>query len=647
MSGLFNDSRLQIIATQLASVRAKKYRRNFIVRAASRIKRVFLQESREEKVRFARYAVRESLLRLSNWLHSKRLVEVPQDRLLVVARCNGGLGDLIICSAFLNRFYRECGHPVIHVVVPTLRLEEAEFVFHNSPAVALVTNVADFRRASTPYDVILNLGVLVSYDFIRKERVHRIAPEVLEKLTAATQIQDVYRAIIEAQPSWDGLFATIAVQSGLRRLDLLGWLGNVGFTQAHQLSASPQADGYRRFEELGLANRPYITIHNGWDNVAYRDTKSTTKGWPPSHCGRFVAAFKERFPQVLIVQLGAKTSRPIVRADIGLLDDTTLHEAAWILKHSLLHVDGDSGLVHLARALHTKSLVLFGPTNHEFFRYAQNENCFSTTCSNCWWSTHDWMRSCPRGLQEPECMKSIEPAEVLDRAVRYLRLLPSLQVKVEGVENWQSPSPGTASGGNPPQKAPFGEWRRRFVLDALRSAQATKADIRVAIVDGAGLLASQLAAAGYAISTFSFKTEHESRTDSIPGSGMDLPGKKGGKLAWDYGSCYNIPAENDEFDVVITPLLTDRIQYPYAAIKESLRVLKETGLLVLTYRLAGGMAHTFNGDGDGPARALFRALEDLGAADGLVRAAAGGLVLRKSAGGRLFAKKEISCKQEN
>ncbi len=641
MNGPLNDSRLQIIAAQLASLRASGAGRGFLARAASRVKREFLQEGTQEKVRFAKYAVRESLLRLSTWMRLKRgraaRVEVPQDRLLVVAKCSGGLGDLVICSAFLEAFFKECGCPIIHVVVPTLRLEEAAFVFHDSPAVALVTNVADFRQASTPYDVIINLGVLVSYDFIRKERVRRIAPEVLARLTAATQIQQAYRGFIDAQPRLDGLFASVASQSGLRRLEVLGWLGNVRFSQDHQLFASPQAGGYRRLEELGLARRPYITIHNGWDNVAHRNVKNATKGWPPPHCERFVAAFKERFPQVLVVQLGAKTSRPIAQTDIGLLDDTTLHEAAWILKHSLLHVDGDSGLVHLARSLHTKSLVLFGPTNHEFFRYAQNETCFSTICGNCWWSTDDWMRSCPRGLQEPECMKAIEPANVLDMAEKHLRSLRAPRVEVEDSRPWQLTKPGTAGGGNRPQETLFDEWRGRFFLESLKFAEAAEANLRVAIVEEAGLPSSVPAAAGDKTSTFSFKTDHESAAGSIAGNGTDIPGKVAGKLAWDQGSFYNIPAENDAFDVVVMPLLSDRIQYPYAAIKESLRVLKDSGLLVMAYRLAGGEAHDSNGQADGPGRALFRALEDLGAEGGLVRAAAGGIVLRKSSSGRLLA----------
>ena len=471
------------------------------------------------------------------------------------------------------------------MVVPPLRLEEAQFVFHDAPAIALVTGAADFEPETTPYDVIMTLGDFPSYDFLRQERLGRIAPEVLRKLTAAVQIQRPYRAFIDAQPLFDGLFATFASQSGLHRLDLLGWLGNVRLGQHDPLLASPKIDGYSRFHELGLAERPYVTIHNGWDNVAHRHTTNATKSWPVSHYERFVAAFKQQFPQVLVVQLGAKTSRPIAGIDIGLLDDTTLHEAAWILKHSLLHVDGDSGLVHLARALHTKSIVLFGPTNHEFFSYEQNVTCASTVCGNCWWSTPDWMRSCPRGLPEPECMQSIEPDEVLDLAERHLRSLPCWHWQVEDWRHCEAATSDAVPAGSPSSETPFDEWRRRFVSDALRSADPAASNLRVALLDKSGWPSFPAAAADCEVRAFSFKSGHEPQDELDTKSTAAHPATLAENPASDYGSCYNLPAENGAFDVVVMPLLTDRVQYPRQAIQESLRVVRENGLLVMTYRL--------------------------------------------------------------
>ena len=157
----------------------------------------------------------ESLRKINSKLTARGQVrEVPPPEfpahsgILVSALCNGGMGDLAIQSAFLDHFFRECGFPLIHaIIVDPLRIEEAQFVFHHSPSVQAVISQADVRPSSTPYDVILKMGDLLSCEFMREDRVRRFAPGLLEKLTAARQIQQRYCGFIDATPNFDGLFA--------------------------------------------------------------------------------------------------------------------------------------------------------------------------------------------------------------------------------------------------------------------------------------------------------------------------------------------------------------------------------------------------------------------------------------------------------
>jgi len=120
------------------------------------------------------------------------------------------------------------------------------------------------------------------------------------------------------------------------------------------------------------------------------------------------------------VQIGSRKSRHIPGVDVDLVDRTSLHEAAWILKHAQLHIDTDSGLAHLARALHTPAIVLFGPTDAGYYGHPRNTNIAAAGCSNCWWSTPDWLSRCPRGLARPECMESITPDNVVGHATQRL-----------------------------------------------------------------------------------------------------------------------------------------------------------------------------------------------------------------------------------
>jgi hypothetical protein len=339
------------------------------------------------------------------------------------------------------------------------------------------------------------------------------------------------------------LFASFAVGVGLRRLDVLGWLGNVSYTQDHPLPLSPKVEAYRYLvETLRLADRKYITIHNGWDNVAHRHTKAATKGWPVRHYCEFVALFKQRFPEIAVVQLGAATSQRIENADYCLLNDTSLDEAAWVLKHSLLHVDGDSGLVHLARALHVTSVVMFGPTHREFFAYAVNRNLASTNCTNCWWTTGDWMRNCPRGLAEPECMASITPAQVLAEAVEHLTSLPAWGVDVVG----SSP---------------------RAIIDLAeriaRDVRLPNREVKMAVVDDQPLVAEQLRARGCGPQRLDFAEPEQRGDDQL------------------FGSRYSIPVDDGAYDVVVAPALDDAAPYPVYALRESLRLVRADGMLVV------------------------------------------------------------------
>jgi hypothetical protein len=633
---------LRLVAIQLASIRENYPCKSRWERLKSRLAKEFLQQGLAGKVRFLKYAAGKTLQRIGWRTKSSSRRELPGDfpqtGPCVAVVCNGGMGDLVISSSFLDRFFRECGFPTVHVVLADpQRIKEAEFVFQDSPSVKRVTTQADLDPATTPYDAILKMADFVSCEFMRHDRVRSLAPRLYERLTAAWQFQQPYRGFIDASPSFDGLFATVAARSGLRRLDVLGWLARVPFTQEHQLCLSPKVDAYRCFvKDLDLARRPYITVHNGFDNVALRHVDTVTKAWPETHYVRFVERFKARFPQVLVVQVGAKTSRPIANVDRCLLNTTSLDEAAWILKHSLLHLDGDSGLVHLARALHTRSLVLFGPTNREYFRYPTNENVSSTVCSNCWWTTHHWARCCPRGLREPECMKSIDPADVADLAEKHLSSLPAWALQIEDARRWPAASPNNDSAATVRRTAhAFHEWRSDFVLQVLQSAGRPAEGRRLAILGDPAISPSKLTALGYGPALFVFGSDDADGTDHV--LRKDLGGNPAacGKLHRDFGSLHNVPAENEEFGIVVAPSFNARSAFPYFSIKEALRILHEDGILILPFDFS---AEQINDNGArGAGAAFFQALGDLGLGDERARSPAGGIVVRKSRSGPRLA----------
>lgn len=204
----------------------------------------------------------------------------------------------------------------------------------------------------------------------------------------------------------------LAVFRGLNRYSLpLYSLGLENTDIIPSLHLQPAAIGV--LAQHGLQSGRYITVNDGWDvALTAEQNKRPTKAWLREHWQQCVAQLKAAQPDLVIVQLGSEKSGEVIPGvDVNLRGKTTLAEAMIVLKHAKLHVDTEGGLVHIAHAVGTRSVVLFGPTNIKFFGYPENRNLLMA-CGDCWWLTNDWMLNCVRGLEVPECMESHQPGAV-------------------------------------------------------------------------------------------------------------------------------------------------------------------------------------------------------------------------------------------
>jgi ADP-heptose:LPS heptosyltransferase len=156
-------------------------------------------------------------------------------------------------------------------------------------------------------------------------------------------------------------------------------------------------------------------VHNGFDTNFIISGKRATKCYP--YFDRVVTAIKAARPDVLIVQIGTTTSEAIPDVDLNLIGQTSLQEVSGLLRATMLHLDNEGGLVHLAACYGRRSLVVFGPTPSDYFGYAGNININPLKCGNCWWLDDLWMDRCPRGLDQPECMFSQPPEHVATLAI--------------------------------------------------------------------------------------------------------------------------------------------------------------------------------------------------------------------------------------
>jgi len=148
-----------------------------------------------------------------------------------------------------------------------------------------------------------------------------------------------------------------------------------------------------------------------------------TKRWPLES----FAAVGDRLQQdgaARVVLIGGRDERHVGKwvmramrtAPIDLMGQTTLTELIALLRRARLLVTNDSGPMHLAAAVGTQVIALFGPTDPaRTGPYGAGHTVLRSgvPCSPC------FSRQCSNAL-ELECLTAIRPQQVVDAAMRLL-----------------------------------------------------------------------------------------------------------------------------------------------------------------------------------------------------------------------------------
>lgn len=132
----------------------------------------------------------------------------------------------------------------------------------------------------------------------------------------------------------------------------------------------------------------YITLAPGCDK-----NLGIMKLWPTEKWQALIFKLKQVDKNIVI--LGDTSAQTIPGVTKIICDD--LLDMALILKNSHLHISNEGGSIHLAHAVGTKSVVLFGPTNPTLYGYSDNINIYSNLCPSCWWTVPEWSKTCKLG----------------------------------------------------------------------------------------------------------------------------------------------------------------------------------------------------------------------------------------------------------
>lgn len=318
---------------------------------------------------------------------------------------SGGLGDYIISRAILE----EVLYKIKSEYRVTLYCEKKHF------GKAIYGDVADdirglneYRCEKHRYDLALFVEHFVHPDCIKKARLRKLAPNVLKKC-------------LWIKNNWKNLYVDLDTQCFRERVQfercrLLGldrWtelrMGGAFEIEKKKVSI-PLVVEYEKYWIKKFAGKKYITINYGAD--AMIKGLSQLKMWTVPNYEQLIEIIKRKYPDIEVVQLGDKDAIAIDGVDCTFFGES-IEYVKYILKNSMMHIDCEGGLVHLATQLGTKCVVLFGPTPVHMYGYEQNVNIVSPICNNCM-GLHDmWAYDCYRNYDSARCMESITPEMVM------------------------------------------------------------------------------------------------------------------------------------------------------------------------------------------------------------------------------------------
>ena len=341
------------------------------------------------------------------------------DKFSVALSLIGGMGDCLISKKILEAVIELAPRCLFDIYYYSDHHKDyAQAFFGQIKNLNCMFDYKTFHDANVKkYDLALYLsGTRVTViEAVNQKKISETLPELFKSLIALSQFKKRNFHDVGSSELASLRNSTLARILGK---NCYWFLSGGGALPVHDDKVSvPLLPKFKaEFDKLKLDK--YITIYSDIE----RDTdKPKAKAWPLRNIVEYVALMKKRLPNVEIVQCGASVDTEIENADRKFLD-CDLELTKYILANSLLHVGSEGGLIHLATAVGTRCIVLFGPTSAPYFGYNRNINIVPDICYPCSDVVGDSnIRVCMRGNKEPLCMLSHTPQFVCELTCNYLR----------------------------------------------------------------------------------------------------------------------------------------------------------------------------------------------------------------------------------
>lgn len=355
-----------------------------------------------------------------NAKNSNQLLKIKQltaNNIRIAIQLKGAIGDQLIGCNYIKALYDKISDKNVSIDI-FCRPFISDLFLNNVDFINSVFPEASFNEKDENYDLYVRLD---RFPNVLRCNEHKIQKsQLLYKYVLLCQnFKQQNKIYYTGRSEYDSILNIYTLIKGQKRINQMDI--NSFLNMDEQFKYNIHLPESTIISDYNLQNKKIITIHRGVD--ANRSSNSN-KLWPQEYYDILISLIKEHFPDYTLVQLGINEQRcPAMKnIDLSLVGKTSLADVVNILKYSILHIDGEGGMVHIRHAiLGGVSVVIFGPTSKDFYGYSENINISSNACPH--WCEHikeKWDEGCLITNGEPLCMRSIYPKEVFNKIESYL-----------------------------------------------------------------------------------------------------------------------------------------------------------------------------------------------------------------------------------
>ena len=331
----------------------------------------------------------------------------------------GGVGDILMASTYLKELYKWADSDCSFTICADQNRNAVQSIFEGAPYVEKIYFHQD-AYVHDDFDAILNINRFPLVVFTKKEMLKKKAPRLNSLLESykTFQTDNVYYKLNPLTDTVSVMHSLLKGHTRRSQTDVGHILGMDDLTKSFLCLDEKASDILTRHH---LKKKRYLTFQRG-TNVNDQ-LEESIRSWPVPYFNELICLLKAQFPDLLMVRLGAASALgKLDGIDVDLCGQTSFDELKIVLKQSLLHIDGECGMVHMNHALNGRSAVFFAQTRLDFCGYPENINIKAEGACPLWceWVSADWQERCIRGFEEPPCMKNLTPRLAFDAIKDYI-----------------------------------------------------------------------------------------------------------------------------------------------------------------------------------------------------------------------------------